>query len=149
MHSLWNNHLDSSKTNEWGRKERLFHKTASFSNTNSIICFWSSWEKSRNTQRSFRSRLFLFASLGSTVYIFTFFYNDRGFWRKLGFYFCLILIVNGLITVGYYTMDHCYGLFMNESGKWTMKDTIYMHRHQFEIILNFPGGHLPLFFLIL
>lgn len=46
-------------------------------------------------------------------------------------------------------MDHCYGLFMNEKGKWVMKDTIYMHRHQFEIILNFPGGHLSSFLLIL
>ena len=58
----------------------------------------------------------------------------------MGFYFCVILIVNGLVTIGYYTMDHCYGTLLNDKGKWKMVSDNYAHRHQFEIILNFPGG---------
>ena len=50
----------------------------------------------------------------------------------------MILIVNGLVTIGYYTMDHCYGTFLNDKGHWKMVSDNYAHRHQFEIILNFP-----------
>ena len=66
-----------------------------------------------------------------------------GFWKKLGFYFVLILIVNGLITVGYYTMDHCYGVVQNKNGKWQLISNCHAHHHQFELILNFPGGISP------
>ena len=66
--------------------------------------------------------------------------NYRGFWRKLGFYFCLILVVNGLINVGYYTFDHCYGVLANNNGRWKLKSTNYDRYHQFELIFNFPAG---------
>ena len=69
--------------------------------------------------------------------------NNRGFWRKLGFYFCVILVVNGLVTVGYYTFDHCYGLFINDHGKWKLHSDEYHHYHQLELILNFPAGRFP------
>jgi len=87
--------------------------------------------------------------MGSTVCYFQSVINYRGFWRKLGFYFCLILVVNGLITVGYYTFDHCYGTLSNNSGKWKLKSTNYDRYHQLELIFNFPAGivmchHLPL-----
>lgn len=46
-------------------------------------------------------------------------------------------------------MDHCYGVYNNENGKWVMKNTHYINRHQFEIILNFPGGSYSFFFFSL
>ena len=67
-------------------------------------------------------------------------WGSPGFWKKLGFYFVLILIVNGLITVGYYTMDHCYGVVQNKNGKWQLISNCHAHHHQFELILNFPGA---------
>lgn len=97
-------------------------------------------------QRAPRFAVFVSPSLGNAVIHLLISLRSSGFWRKLGFYFCVILIVNGLVTVGYYTMDHCYGTFMNENGKWKMVSDNYRHRHQLEIILNFPGGSpsLPL-----
>ncbi|KAK8799785.1 hypothetical protein WA588_002609 [Blastocystis sp. NMH] len=81
-------------------------------------------------------------SRGPLASVFSFLprWGAPGFWRKLGFYFCLILVVNGLITVGYYTFDHCYGLFMNDHGKWSLKSDIYRHYHQLELVLNFPAA---------
>ena len=46
-------------------------------------------------------------------------------------------------------MDHCYGVYNNENGKWVMKNTHYINRHQFEIILNFPGGFYSFFYFSL
>ena len=51
--------------------------------------------------------------------------------------------MNGLITVGYYTMDHCYGVLQNRNGKWQLISNCHVRHHQFELILNFPGGTSP------
>lgn len=96
--------------------------------------------KTSEAPRGPLGNLLSFLPRWGSPYFFNRCWDRRGFWKKLGFYFVVILIVNGLITVGYYTMDDCYGVVQNKNGKWQLISDCHAHHHQFELILNFPGG---------
>ena len=111
--------------------------------TETVLCVRGGCKDGRKASRTPGFSVLLSPSMGSAVGS-NLSLLHSGFWRKLGFYFCLILVVNGLITVGYYTFDHCYGLFLNDHGKWSLKSDIYQHYHQLELVLNFPAGALSI-----
>lgn len=65
-------------------------------------------------------------------------FGQKGFTRKVIFILSIILVVNGLVSVGYYTMDRCYNTLENHNGEWLLANNTYRRYKQFEIILNFP-----------